>query len=160
MSDTASPRFFENPLFKSLERIFQAKAPELSCVTAGYGDVNAFSSEWSDGESKVVVQFARLASPEEAAFHLQAFAWHIPLTGAHHEEVQRDPEHFQLPQPVMPNTRLPNLGDENYVWTRYDERGSSLIKFRAGALFVQVDGTSLVVVERLARIVAEHMGSA
>ena len=60
----------------------------------------------------------------------------------------------------MPDARLPNLGDENHVWTRYDERENSLIKFRVGDLFVQVEGSTFAVAETLARLVAEQMSVA
>ena len=160
MNDIPSEWLIEHPLLKSLEQIFQDNAPEWEHGPAWYSDENAVSSEWIDGESKVIVQIARMASPEEASFYLQTFAWHIPLTPSDMEEVQRDPANFQLPQPVMPDTRLPDLGNENYVWTRYDERGSSLIKLRVDDLFVQVDGSSFPVVERFARLVAEQMDTA
>lgn len=67
----------------------------------------------------------------------------------------RDPEHYQLPPPVMPDARLPDLDNENLVWTSYDESGNSLIKLKVGDLFVQVDGSSFAVAERFARLVAE-----
>ena len=147
-------------LFKSLEQIFQDKAPEWKIVCAGHGDDGAVSSEWSSGDSKVIIQIARLASPEEVSTHLQLFAWHIPLTSSDFEEVMRDPEHYQLPPPVMPDARLPNLENENYVWTRYNERGNSLIKLKVGSFFVQVDGSSFAVAEKFARLVAEQLNAA
>lgn len=55
---------------------------------------------------------------------------------------------------------IPGLGDENHVWSRYDESGSGLIKLRVGSLIVQADGSSLGVAERLARLVAEHLSAA
>jgi hypothetical protein len=160
MSDIEPEWYFENPLLKSLEQIFQDKAPEWKRGAAWYSDEGALSSEWIDGESKVIIHIARMASTEEAASHLELFAWHIPLTASDFEEVMRDPDHYQLPQPVMPDAKLPNLGNGNYVWTRYDERGSSLIKLQAGNLFVQVDGSSFAIAERFARLVAEQISSA
>ncbi|HEX7334102.1 MAG TPA: hypothetical protein VF290_21530 [Pyrinomonadaceae bacterium] len=109
MSDTEPQWAFENPLSKSLEEMFQDKAPEWKIVSAWHGDDGGVSSEWSDGDSKVIVQIARLASPEELSTHLQLFAWHIPLKAADFEEVMRDPANYQLPPPVMPDARLPNL---------------------------------------------------
>jgi hypothetical protein len=160
MSDRASQEFFENPLLTSLERIFQAKVPEWKLISAMYPDQSQVYSEWSDGGDKATIQIASMASPEEATSHLQMFAWHIPLTPSHLADMQRDPARFRLPQPVMPDAKLPDLGDENHVWRQYDERGGSLIKFRVGHLIVQVDGPSFGVAERLARIAAEHMRAA
>ena len=149
--------FFENPLLKSLEQMFQDKAPDWKLEGAMYPNESQVSTEWSDGESKAIVQLARMSSPEEASNHLHIFAWHIPLTPALMEEAQRDLPGFQLPQPVLPDAKLPDLGNENYVWTAYDELGSSLIKLTVGDLFVQVDGSSFAVTERLARFVADEM---
>lgn len=157
MSDIEPQWSFESPLLKSLEQIFEAKAPEWKCGTASYSDESAIASEWINGDSKAVVQMARMASPEEVSTHLQLFAWHIPLTASDFEQVMHDPAHYQLPQPVMPDAKLPNFDNENYVWTQYDEHGSSLIKFKVGNLFVQVDGSSFAVVERLARLLAEQL---
>ena len=153
MSDT-------NPLLASLEQIFQEKAPEWTLVNAMYPNESKIYSEWGDGDSKAIVQIARMSSPEEASSHLQMFAWHIPLTPSHLADMQRDPAQLQLPEPVMPDAKLPNLGDENHVWRRYDERGSSLIKLRVDNLIVQVDGSSFATAERLARLVAEQMRAA
>jgi hypothetical protein len=159
MTDLTAHDSFENPLLTSLEQIVQEKAPEWKCVQAGYSASTSVYSEWSDGKDKAVIQLARVPSAEEASSHLQMFAWHIPLTASHLADIQRDPAHFQLPQPVLPDARLPNLGDENHVWTRYDERGSSLIKLRCGSLIVQVDASSFGVAEKLARLIAEEMGA-
>ena len=156
MNDIPSELLFEHPLLKSLQQIFQNNAPEWEQGRAWYSDESAISSGWINGDSKVTVQIARMASPEEASFYLQTFAWHIPLTPSDMEQACHDPANFQLPQPVMPDTKLPDLDNENHVWTRYDERGSSLIKLRVGDLFVQVDGSSFPVTERLARLVADH----
>ena len=90
MSDIHS-QSIENPLFKSLEQMFQDKAPEWKCETAMYSDDNAVRSEWSNGASQGVVQLARLPSPEEASFHLQMFAWHIPLTPSDLEVARSGP---------------------------------------------------------------------
>ncbi len=138
----------------------QEKSPEWKLVRAGYSDSTDVYSEWSDGKDKAVIQLARMAAAEEASSHLQMFAWHIPLTPSHLADMQRDPVHFQLPQPVMPDAKLPNLGDENHVWSKYDEWGSSLIKLRCGSLIVQVDASSFGVAEKLARLVAEQIGAA
>src|SRR5262249_2942863 len=127
MSDMTSPQFFENPLLKSLKQIFQDNAPEWELASAWYSDEKAVGTECTNGESKATIQPARCASPDDASFYFQTSPWHIPLPPADYEEVQRDPANYQLPQPVMPDTRLPDLADENYVWTRYDEHGSSLI---------------------------------
>jgi hypothetical protein len=160
MSELASQEFFENPLLTSLEQVFRDKAPEWKLVNAMYPDESKIYSEWSDGQSKAVIQIARMASPEEASSHLRMFAWHIPLTPSALADIQRNPAQSRLPQPVMPDASLPNLGDENHVWRQYDERGSSLIKLRAGSLIMQVDGSSFAVAERLARLVAEQMRAA
>jgi hypothetical protein len=156
MSDIDPQFFLESPLLKSLEQIFEERAPEWKRETASYSE-NEVASEWVNGDSKAIVQIARMASPEEVSTHLQLFAWHIPLTDSDFEEVMRDPDHYQLPQPVMPDAKLPSFDNENYVWTRYNEHGSSLIKLKVGNLFVQVDGSSFAVAERFARIVAEHL---
>jgi hypothetical protein len=160
MSDIASQEFYENPLFTLLVQLFRDKAPEWKLMNAMYPDESKVYSEWGDGDGKAVIQIARMASPEQASSHLQMFAWHIPLSPSSLTDMQRNPAQFQLPQPVMPDTELPNLGDENHAWSRYDERGSSLIKLRAGSLFVQVDGSSFAVAERLARLVAEQLRAA
>lgn len=159
MSDIDPQWSFENPLFTSLEQMFQDKAPEWKIACAWHGDDGAVSTEWINGDSKVIVQIARMASPEEVSAHLQLFAWHIPLRPSDFEEVMRDPDHYQLPPPVMPDTRLPNMG-ENFAWTRYDERGNSLIKLKVDSLFVQVDGSSFAVAEKFARLVAEQLSAA
>ena len=160
MTHLAAHELFENPLLTSLEQILREKAPEWKLVQATHSDSTGVYSEWSDGKDKAVIQLARLASADEASSHLQMFAWHIPLTPSLLADIQRDPAHFQLPQPVMPDAKLPNLGDENYVWSKYDERGSSLIKLRCGSLLVQVDTSSFVVAEKLARLVAAQIGAA
>ena len=160
MSDLSPQEFFENQLLNSLQRIFREKAPEWKLVNAGYSDESKVYTEWSDGANKAVIQVAAMASPEEASSHLQMFAWHIPLTPSHLADMQRDPARFRLPQPVMPDAELPNLGDENHVWRRYDESGSSLIKLRSGNLIIQVDGSSFEVSERVARFVAEQLRAA
>jgi len=160
MGDLTSQESIENPLLTALVRIFREKAPEWRLVTAMYPDESKVYSEWGHADSKAVVQVVRMASPEEASSHLRMFAWHIPLTPFHLADMQRDPAQFQLPQPVMPDARLPNLGDENHIWRRYDERGSSLIKLRVDNLIVQVDGSSFEVAERLARLVAEQIRAA
>ena len=160
MSDIASQEFFENPLLAALWRIVQEKVPEWKLVNAMYPDDSKVYSEWSDGDNKAVIQIASLASPGEASSHLQMFAWHIPLTPSHLTEMQRDPAQFKLPEPIMPDAKLPDVGDENHVWSKYDESGGSLIKLRRGNLLVQVDGSSLAVAERLARLVAEQMRAA
>jgi len=160
MTDLAAHELFENPLLTELEHIVQEKAPEWKLVGSGYSATSSVYSEWSDGKDKAVILLARMASGEEASSHLQMFAWHIPLTPSHLADIQRDPVHFQLPQPVFPDARLPNLGDENHVWSKYDERGSCLIKLRSGSLIVQVDASSFGVAEKLARLVGERMGAA
>jgi hypothetical protein len=157
MTDLAEHESFQNPLLTSLEQVVHENAPEWKLEQAGYSNSTSVSSEWSHGKDKAGIQIARMASVEEASSHLQLFAWHIPFTPTHLEDWQRDPGHFQLPQPVLPDTSLPDLGDENYVWTTYDETASSLIKLRSGNLIVQVDGSSFGVAEMLARLVAEHL---
>jgi hypothetical protein len=160
MTDLAANEIFGNPLLASLDRIVQERAPEWKLVQAGYSASSSVYSEWSDGKDKAVIQLARMASGEEASSHLQMFAWHIPLTPSHVADIQRDPVHFRLPQPVMPDARLPNLGDENHVWSKYDERGSSLIKLRRGSLIVQVAASSFGVAEKFARLVDEPIDAA
>jgi hypothetical protein len=150
----------KNPLLTQLQQVFQENAPEWKLISAAYADDGKIYSEWIREKDKVILQIVSVASPEAAASHLQMFNWHIPLTPTHLAEMQRDPANFKLPQPVMSDYRLANLGDENLVWSKYDETGSSLIKLRKGNLIMQVDGSSLEVAERIARLVVAHIRAA
>ncbi len=67
---------------------------------------------------------------------------------------------FQLPQPIKPDVKLPDIGNESYVWSRSNEGGESLIKLRKGNMIMQVDGSSFPVAERFARLVAESVRAA
>jgi len=160
MTDSAAHGSFDNPLLTSLEQIVEEKAAEWKLVHATYSDSTSLFSEWSRGEDKAVIQIARMGSAEQASSHLHLFAWHIPLKPSDVANMQRDPDHFQIPQPVLADAKLPNVGDENYVWSKYDQTASSLIKLRSGNVIVHVDGSSFGVAEMFARLLAEHLRAA
>ncbi|MEJ7575948.1 MAG: hypothetical protein WKF74_02965 [Pyrinomonadaceae bacterium] len=157
MNELTSLEFDDNPLLVEIERLFQEKAPDWKLKSAMYSesDDSKIYCEWQYGEDIVKIQIVAMASPEAAAAHLQMFDWHIPLTQTHRLEMAQNVGKFQLPEPIKPDAKLPDVGDENYVWSRSNEEGESLIKLREGNMIMQVDGSSYDVAERFARLVAE-----
>ena len=160
MGEPMSLEFDENPLLVEIEQLFREHAPEWELRNAMYSDSSKIYCEWQSGEDKVKIQVVVMASSEAAAAHFQMFDWHIPLTQADMLEMAQTADKFQLPQPIKPDAKLPNVGDENHVWSRSNEEGESLIKLRKGNMIMQVDGSSLHVAERFAKLVAEHIRAA
>lgn len=160
MDESISVEFDENPLLVEIEQLFHEYAPEWELKNAMYSDSSKIYCEWQSGEDKVKIQIVVMASPEAASAHLQMFDWHIPLTQAHMLDMAQSAGNFQLPQPIMPDAKLPAVGDENYVWSKSNEEGESLIKLRKSNMIMQIDSSSLHVAERFARLVGEHIRAA
>ena len=59
----------------------------------------------------------------------------------------------------MKKTTLPQLGDENYVWTNPGSTAWPMIKFRKGNVLVTVFTPSLAIGKRFAKHVLDQMGA-
>lgn len=59
----------------------------------------------------------------------------------------------------MVKSKLPKVGDENYIWTNRGSAAWPTLIFRKGNINVTVFGPSLAVVKRFARHVIEQMGA-
>ncbi|MGI8654297.1 MAG: hypothetical protein ACR2LC_03660 [Pyrinomonadaceae bacterium] len=160
MDEEVSLEFDENPLLAEIEQLFRENAPEWELRNAMYSDRSKIYCEWQSGEDRVKIQVVVMASAEAAVAHFQMFNWHIPLTQTHMLEMAQNAGNFQLPQPIMPDAELPNVGDENHVWSKSNEEGESLIKLRKDNMIMQVDSSSLPIAERFARLVSEHIRAA
>lgn len=160
MDEPTSLEFNENPLVVEIEQLFRENAPEWELRNAMYSDSSKIYCEWQSGEDKVKIQVIAMASSEAAMAHFQMFDWHIPLAQTDMLAMAQNAGAFQLPQPIKPDAQLPNVGDENHVWSKSNEEDESLIKLRKGNMIMQVDGSSLHVAERFARLIAVHIRAA
>ncbi len=53
--------------------------------------------------------------------------------------------------------RLPNLGDENYIWTNRGSEAWPMIKFRKGKVYVTVFAPNVAVAKRFAQYIAKQI---
>lgn len=146
-----------NPLLNELVDVLGKREPAWVLESAMYPDETKLHSQWRHGDESLVIQIALRPSAEDAATHFRMFDWHLPLTEELIRAMALEYDKAQLPQPIKPDTKLPNLGDENSVWTKYNQEGNSLIKVRRGRVIVQVDAASFVVAKRFAEHVMAMM---
>ena len=133
-----------------IEDVFRSKAPEWKLKNAMYSDDTRIYSEWQSEQGKVVVvQIIKMASSGAAAANFNIFDRKM-ARGAVTESTQPS-------QPIQADTVLPDLGDENIVWTEFGEARGTLIKFRIENAIVQVDSADTDSSVTLAHLLADRL---
>lgn len=145
----------QNPLLIALKHLISDKAPDWNFVRSLYPDHNSVYAEWGQGEDNVIIQVLAEVSDEAAAKHFQKFgAIHIPVS-----ESQMAGSVVPPLRLVAPDGKLSELTCENNVWTRYDEAGRSLVKFRKHKLVVQVDASTHKIARNFARLISDSIST-
>ncbi|MCP9493877.1 MAG: hypothetical protein MSG64_05395 [Pyrinomonadaceae bacterium MAG19_C2-C3] len=139
-------------VLKALKKLVQENEPEWKLGHSAYSDATRILCEWQSGDENVTIGMSIEPSLEEAENQFRLFGSTYIYFG------QSQALNFLesgMPKPLRPDAKLPDVGDENNVWTRYNEAGRSAIKLRRGKAIMQVDASSFQTAKSFAQHISE-----
>lgn len=131
-------------LFSKIERVFQDKEPAWKVERIYPGntsDPTTQSIVFRSGKNQAAVDVSIWNRENDAR---EVFAAHsVAFSDTRGKQAMK--------------SRLPKLGDENYIWTNRGSTAWPIIKFRKGNIIVDVFAPSVVIAKRFAQHVLEQI---
>lgn len=129
--------------FAQIERAIKEKEPEWKLVHKLISKNNKYVSyEWRSGKSSVGVLISVHASSEEAIKTYEGLPYDFEVLGL---------------KMRMLKDKVPNLGDESYVWEDYNDKSTTGVNLRKGKVVVHTSAPSIEIAKRFALDIADEI---
>lgn len=153
--------FFSLLLVCSMAGIILAQQNKPAFITEIERTFREKESEWKIERNNVQSEMGFFK--QETVFRSGKVQAAVSITVWQREENAKDV--FEATSKAFDNTRgagaikksLPNLGDENYIWTNRRSNAWPTIQFRKGKVYVTVFAPSVIIAKRFAQHVVEQI---
>jgi hypothetical protein len=127
-------------LISRIERVFQEKEPTWK-VDSSFPDEQSIVFRSEEGQAAVEISIWK--KEKDAKQEFTAHSLSLDNT-------------WGKSMGTVKNT-LPNLGDENHIWTLPDSQAWPMIRFRKGKVNIQIFAPSVTIAKRFAQHVLEQL---